>query len=96
MNNKQSRYAIDCKLEQELFSFVHWVNAKILLQYCILQIQAEENSLLFVPIPNKRFDGKAIYSFGKSTIYLDRNVIFMNNQGQWRPVSLPELVSSSR
>jgi len=62
----------------------------------IVENEAESKGILFVPLPNKRYEGKAIYTFGKSTIYLDRNVIFVYTQGQWRPISLEELVNMSR
>eukprot|EP00794_Sanderia_malayensis_P003562 gene3562-4067_t len=61
----------------------------------ILESKAEEHGVLFVPLPNKNFEGKPIYSFGKSTIYMDRNVVFVKDQGQWKPVSLQELASLS-
>ncbi|XP_065053922.1 tuftelin-interacting protein 11-like [Rhopilema esculentum] len=62
----------------------------------LIEKAAEENNILFMPMPNKRFEGKAIYSFGKSMVYLDRNVIFTSFQGQWRPTSLQDLINTSR
>lgn len=54
--------------------------------------QAEENNLLFMPIPNRRFEGKALYSLGKVTLYIDRGVVFAQTQGLWKPVSLQDLM----
>ena len=31
----------------------------------LVEKSAEENGFLFIPIPNRRHDGKAVYSFGK-------------------------------
>ena len=59
---------------------------------CFIFSQAEDNELLFVPLPSKRYEGKTVYSFGKCTIYIDRGVVFVNSQGQWKPTSLQELV----
>lgn len=58
----------------------------------LIQNLAEENSLLFMPIPNRRYEGKALYSLGKLTLYIDRGVVFVNLQGVWKPVSLQDLM----
>ena len=55
--------------------------------------QAEDNGILFMPVPGqKRYEGKALYNFGRATIYIDRGVAFVSQSGQWTPVSLDELV----
>lgn len=58
----------------------------------LIQNLAEENNLLFMPIPNRRFEGKALYSLGKVTLYIDRGVVFAQTQGVWKPVSLQDLM----
>ena len=46
-----------------------------------------------MPVPGqKRYEGKALYNFGRATIYIDRGVAFVSQSGQWTPVSLDELV----
>lgn len=60
--------------------------------YSIVVFQAEENNLLFMPIPNRRYEGKALYSLGKVTLYIDRGVVFAQAQGVWKPVSLQDLM----
>ena len=55
--------------------------------------KAEDNGILFVPASgNKRYEGKALYTFGKTTIYIDRGVVFALKNKQWMPVSLETLV----
>ena len=62
----------------------------------IVERRAEENNLEFVPIPNKTFEAKQVYRFGRVQIYLDRNVLFINENGQWIPVSLNSLIDKAR
>lgn len=60
--------------------------------YSTIPAQAEENGILFMPVPGqRRYEGKALYNFGAATIYLDRGVVFVVKHGQWTPVSLDEL-----
>ena len=58
--------------------------------------QAEDNGLLFIPLPNRRHEGKAVYTFGKCVIYIDRDVVFHSTEGKWKPSSLQELVDLAR
>ena len=50
-----------------------------------------EQSFVYA-IPNRRYEGKALYSLGKLTLYIDRGVVFVNLQGVWKPVSLQDLM----
>ena len=55
--------------------------------------QAEEHGILFMPVPGqKRYEGKALYHFGRATVYLDRGVAFVSRGDRWAPTSLDELV----
>lgn len=54
--------------------------------------QAEDNNLVFMPVPNRRYEGKAIYTFGKTTMYIDQGVVFVQTQSSWKPISLQDLV----
>ena len=59
----------------------------------LLFFQAEEHGVLFMPVPGqKRYEGKALYNFGRATIYIDRGVAFVSRGDQWTPVSLDGLV----
>ena len=40
-----------------------------------------------MPIPNLRFERKALYSLGKVTLYIDRGA-----PGVWKPVLLQDLM----
>jgi tuftelin-interacting protein 11 len=62
----------------------------------MIERRAEENNLEFLPIPNRTYEGKQVYRFGRLTVYIDRNVVFMNENGQWIPVSLNTLVDRGR
>ena len=49
--------------------------------------------MLFMPVPGqKRYEGKALYNFGRAMIYIDRGVTFVSRGDHWAPVSLDELV----
>ena len=41
----------------------------------------------------KRHEGKLLYNFGRTTIFIDRGVTFvLRPTGQWTPVSIDELI----
>ena len=62
----------------------------------ISSLKAEEAGVLFMPVSGqRRFEGKALYSFGKATIFIERGVVFVLQSGQWGPVSLDRLVELS-
>ncbi|XP_066910452.1 tuftelin-interacting protein 11-like [Clytia hemisphaerica] len=62
----------------------------------LVEKAAEDNGLLFIPLPNRRHEGKAVYTFGKCVIYIDRDVVFYSTEGKWKPSSLQELVDLAR
>jgi len=49
-----------------------------------------------MPISNRRYEGKALYSLGKVTLYIDRGVVFVHTQGVWKPVSLQDLMTMAK
>jgi len=55
---------------------------------------ASHNGVMFFPKtgPSCFKDGKRIFMFGSSQIYLDANVVFVSDGDIWRPVSLEELL----
>ena len=61
-----------------------------------LERRAEENNILFVPVPNKTYEAKQVYRFGRVQIYLDRGVVFHFANGIWSPISLNTLVDIAR
>lgn len=55
--------------------------------------QAEDNGILFMPVPGqKRYDGKQLYNFGKTVMFIDRGVVFVTKGSQWTPISLDDLL----
>ena len=43
----------------------------------LIERKAAEHGILFVQVPNKLKEGKQVYRFGNSNIYIDRNVFFI-------------------
>lgn len=58
---------------------------------------ANHNGVTFHPKlgPNSSKDGKPIFIFGNSQIYLDSNVVFAYKNDDWKPISLSELIDIS-
>jgi tuftelin-interacting protein 11 len=55
---------------------------------------ANHNGVTFHPKPgpNSSKDGKPIFIFGNSQIYLDSNVVFAYKNDEWKPISLSDLM----
>jgi tuftelin-interacting protein 11 len=62
----------------------------------LIEKRAAEMNLLFLPVQNKFKDNKQIYRFGNLNIYIDRNVVFVLQNGNWMPSSINELVKKAR
>lgn len=46
-----------------------------------------------MPVPGqRRYEGKALYNFGRAIVYIDRGVVFVSREDRWTPVSLDELI----
>ena len=58
----------------------------------LIEKKAEDNNIIFMPVPNKTYEAKQVYRFGKVNIYFDRRVVFMFTGEQWIPVSLERLI----
>ncbi|KAL0268830.1 UNVERIFIED_CONTAM: hypothetical protein PYX00_010643 [Menopon gallinae] len=52
--------------------------------------RCEEKDIIFVPIPNKTYEGKQVYRCGSVQVYIDRNVTFVSQNGgvTWVPQSM--------
>ncbi|RNA12424.1 tuftelin-interacting 11 [Brachionus plicatilis] len=57
----------------------------------IIEKKAAEKNIMFMPIVNKFKEGKQVYRLGNLNLYLDRNVIFILQNGNWIPASLNEI-----
>ena len=59
--------------------------------------QAEEENLLFAPVPGKTQEGHQVYRMGKAMVYIDRNVMFMQETNfRWVPVSLQTVIDKGK
>lgn len=61
----------------------------------VIERKATESNILFLPVINKFKDGKQVYRFGNLNIYIDRNVVFMLENGNWVPTSINEIISKA-
>lgn len=52
---------------------------------------AEEHGFLLIPT-KKRYEGKLIYTFGNIPVILDKDLVYKQESGEWKPVSLSDLV----
>lgn len=52
--------------------------------------RCEDKDIVFVPITNKFYEGKQVYRCGSVQVYIDRNVIFVSQNGgaTWFPQSM--------
>jgi len=56
--------------------------------------RCEERGIIFRPVPGRLREGKQIYICGRSHCYLDRNVIFVQDDALWVPTSLNSLLDN--
>lgn len=62
----------------------------------LVQMKCEELGLIFIPVPNRYYEGKQVYKCGRVMIYINANVIFLQRDGQmWIPVSLNQLIQAA-
>ncbi|GIX80022.1 tuftelin-interacting protein 11 [Caerostris extrusa] len=61
----------------------------------LIEKKAEESNILFMPVSGRYQEGKQVYRFGSSLLYLDRGVIFVFNQKTWVPTSLQSLLDTA-
>ena len=60
----------------------------------VVESFAELNGIAFAPKVGKTHDGVQVWAFGKALLYMDNNVLFVQQpeSKKWVPVSLEELV----
>lgn len=62
----------------------------------LVQLKCEEMGLIFVPVPNRYYEGKQVYKCGSVLMYISGNVIFILRDGQmWVPASLNQLIQAA-
>jgi tuftelin-interacting protein 11 len=58
--------------------------------------QAQENGIVFLPT-KRQHEGKQIYTFGSTSIYIDKDVIFAHSgANQWKPTSIESLLEKAK
>ncbi|WAR09127.1 TFP11-like protein [Mya arenaria] len=64
----------------------------------LVERKAEENNLIFVPVPGKTHEAKQVYRCGSVLVYFDRSVVFMMDEamGSYVPVSLQKLIDTAK
>jgi len=66
----------------------------------MVEQQANDNGILFMPINGRLQEGRQVYQFGDSLVYIDNQVIFrqetVKGQKLWSPIGLQELVEKSK
>ncbi|XP_046846613.1 tuftelin-interacting protein 11-like [Xenia sp. Carnegie-2017] len=63
----------------------------------LLEKMSNEYDISFLPITGRRHEGKALYTFGKLTIFIERGVVFYQApNGSFNPVSITTLVSLAK
>jgi len=63
----------------------------------LVQMRCEEQGILFIPVPNRYYEGKQIYRCGSLLIYISSNVIYVQQDANiWIPVSLIQLLQLAR
>ena len=64
----------------------------------LVQQLADDNNILYMPKPGRSADGKALFTFGKLLMFIERDVIFAKDKASptFRPVSLQDLVQLSQ
>lgn len=65
----------------------------------MVEMKAQDNGILFMPIANRFQDGKQVFQFGQYIVYIDSQVIFyqkfVNASRMWIPIRLQELIDMS-
>jgi tuftelin-interacting protein 11 len=57
--------------------------------------RCEERGIFFAPtVPAKFYEGKQVYKCGSSSVFLDRNAIFVQSGDKWVPTSLSSLLDN--
>ncbi|PAA73418.1 hypothetical protein BOX15_Mlig019197g1 [Macrostomum lignano] len=58
----------------------------------LLERRAQEHGIVFAPT-GRRHHGKQVFNFGRLQICVERGVIYWLTEGQWRPVSLDDVMN---
>ncbi len=61
----------------------------------LLAKKCSDRGILFMPIPNRTYEGKQVYKCGNVVVYLDRTTVFVNRGGMWLHTPMDELLAKA-
>lgn len=61
----------------------------------VVEKKAADHDIPFCPINNRKHEGKQVYQFGQTNIFIDQNVLFVLSGDQWTPMALNNLLFRS-
>lgn len=63
----------------------------------VLVRHAQDNNIVFVPLPGRYHEGKSLFKFGNCTMYLDKNVAYVQVlPNTFNPMSIAKLIEIAR
>ena len=63
----------------------------------VLVRHAQDNNLIFIPLPGRYHEGKSLFKFGNCTLYLDKNVAYVQvHPNIFNPMSIAKLIEIAR
>eukprot|EP00116_Pleurobrachia_bachei_P001896 sb/3462158/ len=63
----------------------------------VLIRQAQDHNVVFMPLPGRYHEGKSLYKFGSSILYLDKNVAYVQmHPNEYQPMSLAKLLETAK
>uniref|UniRef100_H0XL48 Tuftelin-interacting protein 11 n=1 Tax=Otolemur garnettii TaxID=30611 RepID=H0XL48_OTOGA len=62
----------------------------------LIETQAEEHNILFMPVIRKWHKGKQLYTFGHTVICIDQGVVFVQGRRTWVPTCLQSLIDMAK
>ena len=63
----------------------------------VLVRHAQDHNIIFVPLPGRYHEGKSLFKFGNCTLYLDKNVAFVQTHPDiFNPMSLAKLIEIAK
>lgn len=63
----------------------------------VLVRQAAEHNIIFMPLPGRYHEGKSLFKFGNTTLYLDKNVAFVQvHPNIYSPMSISKLLETAK
>ncbi|CAF0724669.1 unnamed protein product [Didymodactylos carnosus] len=61
----------------------------------LVEKKCSEHNILFLPVTNRYYEGKQVYRCGNVNAYIDKNVLFLWENGHWVPTPLDSLANKT-